>query len=95
MQNILGAKLRRLRENLTITQDALAKAVGLSGEFISLLELGKRKPSLETLSTLANYFKKDVSYFLQEKETAFNILLKGERVDKQSGEELKRIQEIL
>ncbi|UCC41334.1 MAG: helix-turn-helix domain-containing protein [Candidatus Aminicenantes bacterium] len=90
MQNILGAKLRKSREDLGITQDALAKAVNLSSEFISLLELGKRKPSLETLTTVAGYFKKDVSYFLQEKETAFNLLLKGEGVEIESRKELNK-----
>ena len=90
MHKILGAKIRRSREDLGLTQDTLAKGVGLSGEFISLLELGKRTPSLETLTKIADYFKKDISYFLQEKETAFDILLKGESVDKESRKELKK-----
>ncbi len=81
MPGILGTRLRREREEMGITQEALAKAAGLSSEFISLLELGKRMPSLETLTTLANFFKKDVSDFLKEKEEAFNVLLQGERVD--------------
>lgn len=90
MHRILGVKIRMSREDLGLTQDALAKGVGLSSEFISLLELGKRRPSLETLTTIAAYFKKDVSYFLQEKETAFDILLKGEGVEKDSSKELKK-----
>jgi transcriptional regulator with XRE-family HTH domain/Zn-dependent peptidase ImmA (M78 family) len=81
MPGILGTRLRREREELGITQDALAKGVGLSSEFISLLELGKRMPSLETLTALADYFKKDVSYFLKEKEETFKIILRAEGLD--------------
>ena len=81
MEGILGTRLRRERESMGITQEALARAVGLSSEFISLLELGKRMPSLDSLTTLADFFKKDVSFFLKEKEEAFNVLLQDERVD--------------
>ncbi|MDH5467486.1 MAG: helix-turn-helix domain-containing protein, partial [Candidatus Aminicenantes bacterium] len=61
MSGILGTRLRRERESLGITQESLSRAVGLSSEFISLLELGKRMPSLESLTALAEFFKKDVS----------------------------------
>ena len=75
MPNILGTRLRVSREELGLTQDALAKAVHLSAEFISLLELGKRDPSLETLKSLADFFQKDTSYFLESKETLKEKLL--------------------
>ena len=84
MPGILGTRLRREREELGITQDALAKGVGLSSEFISLLELGKRMPSLESLTALADYFRKDVSYFLKEKEETFKIILKAEGLDEKA-----------
>jgi len=51
---------------------------GFSSEFISLLEADKRAPSLTTLNKIAAYLKKDLHYFLQEKEGAFNILLRGD-----------------
>lgn len=89
MPGILGTRLRRERESMGITQEALSKAVGLSSEFISLLELGKRMPSLESITTLAEFFKKDVSFFLKEKEEAFNVLLQDERVDKKARIRLK------
>jgi len=92
MQRILGTKLRNAREELGLTQGALAKAVSLSGEFISHLELGKRTPSLETLTALANYLKKDIPYFLKEKEETFDILTRGERIDKKAKKELKKFQ---
>ena len=90
MPGILGTRLRREREELGITQDALAKGVGLSSEFISLLELGKRMPSLETLTALAGYFRKDVSYFLKEKEETFKIILRAEGLDEKAKAEIKK-----
>ena len=90
MSGILGTRLRRERESLGITQESLSRAVGLSSEFISLLELGKRMPSLESLTALAEFFKKDVSYFLKEKEESFNVLFQDKRVDKKARTALKR-----
>lgn len=90
MPGILGSKLRIERENLGLTQEDLGKAVGLSSEFISLLELGKRMPSLDSLKSIAEFLKKDVSYFLREKETAFNRLLNQKTVNAQAKSELNR-----
>jgi len=90
MPGILGTRLRGEREIMGITQEALARDVGLSSEFISHLELGKRMPSLETLTTLSDFFKKDVSFFLKEKEEAFNVLLQDERVDKKARAGLRK-----
>lgn len=73
-----------------LTQEQLAKSVGLSSEFISLLELGKRAPSLESLSSIAAFLKKDISYFTTEKEEVFNLLLKAKGVDKKAKRVLKR-----
>src|SRR4030066_1891401 len=78
MQGVVGAKLRKARTELGLSQAAFARALGFSSEFISLLEADKRAPSLTTLNKIASYLKKDLHYFLQEKEGAFNILLRGD-----------------
>lgn len=90
MPGILGTKLRKFREDLGMTQEALAKAVGLSSEFISQLELGKRRPSLETLKTLANFLKKDIACFLQEKEEVFDFLFRGDALDEKAKAVMRR-----
>jgi len=74
MAKLLGTKLRLLREGAGLIQDEVGKAVGLSGEFISQLEIGRRRPSLDSLTSLAGFFKKDVSYFLTEEGDAFDLL---------------------
>jgi transcriptional regulator with XRE-family HTH domain len=56
-----------------LSQGAVARALGISSEFISLLEADKRAPSLATLNKIASLLRKDIGYFLQEKEGAFSI----------------------
>lgn len=86
----LGAKLRRARESLGITQEELSKSVGLSSEFISLLEVGKRTPSLDSLKRLSAFLKKDMAYFLKEKETAFDVLLNDKKMSRETRNEIRR-----
>lgn len=75
MHQQFGEKVKRAREDLGLTQEELAHAVGLSSEFISKIEIGRRSPSFETLITLVNYLKKDFSFFLEEKKPIFTDLL--------------------
>ena len=81
MVRILGAKIRKLREQTGITQEDLANSVGLSSEFISQLELGKRSPSLDSLSRIARFLEKDIPYFVAEKEESFTALIQSESFD--------------
>jgi len=90
MHRIIGTKIRKLRESYTLTQEELAKAVGLSSEFISLLELGKRDPSLDTLSALSDFFGKDISFFLIDKEDDFSVLLERKEIKPGAKKELLR-----
>jgi transcriptional regulator with XRE-family HTH domain len=90
MSHIVGIKIRALREELGLTQEDLAKSIGLSSEFISHLELGKRDPSLESLSGLALFFKKDLSYFLVEAPDDLEVLLATKETAPESRRLLKR-----
>jgi len=87
MKLIVGTKLKKAREDIGLTQEALADAVGLSSEYISLLESGKRTPSLETLTNISEYLKKEISYFMKKKGSPFDILLGGERLDQNARRE--------
>jgi len=92
MKKIVGIKIKKLREEIGLTQENLAKAVGLSSEFISFLELGKRDPSLESLLKIARFFKKDISYFLIEKDDDFDILMKEHELQKKAKREIRVFQ---
>ena len=92
MYQIVGTKIRKLREEMGLTQNELAQSIGLSSEFISHLELGKRTPSLGSLSRIAEFLKKDIAYFMMEKEEPFNVLLSEEGLDVAARQVLKRFQ---
>jgi transcriptional regulator with XRE-family HTH domain len=49
----VGPRLRRLRQERSVTLSALAEATGISVSTLSRLESGKRRPSLELLLPLA------------------------------------------
>jgi transcriptional regulator with XRE-family HTH domain len=60
-----GARLRRLRLKLQLTQEALAHLVGVTTHTIWRLENGPIfNPRLETLRAIAKALVVDVSYFL-------------------------------
>lgn len=48
-----GKRMRQLRALKGLTQEELAEAVGVSTDFISLIERGQRAPSFENLERLA------------------------------------------
>lgn len=48
-----GRRLQRLRQNAEITQEILSTRTGLSATFISLVETGKRRPSIQSLNKIA------------------------------------------
>ena len=50
-------KLRKMKDDGTITKTDLAKEIGVSRSYITLLEQGKIKPSLKVSLKLVKYFK--------------------------------------
>lgn len=54
--NTLALKLKELRELNHLSQDEVARRVGLQKSTISMYEHNKRKPDLETLEALADCF---------------------------------------
>lgn len=75
MTRILGTRLKRAREETGLSQGAFAKALDLSSEYISLLESGKRTPSLETLERIAAFLNKGLPYFFEERRPGLEALL--------------------
>jgi transcriptional regulator with XRE-family HTH domain len=92
MAGKLGAKLRRTRESLGLTQEDLAKAVGLSSEFISMLEIGKRTPSLESLRRISGFLKKEIGYFVQEPEEDFQTLRRDKKLNREALAVIRRFE---
>jgi len=93
MDKFIGTKLRKSRESLGLSQGAFGRAVGLSSEYISLLEAGKRSPSFTTLQKLAGFLNRDIGYFFYEKAApldSFTLLFRAEAVDERAREELQK-----
>jgi len=91
MDRFIGNSLRKARESIGLSQGAFARAVGLSSEYISLLEAEKRTPSFSTLQKIASYLHRDIGFFFQEKPAPpdpFTLLFKAEAVDDRAREEL-------
>lgn len=61
-------KLRKLREDKHITREQLSKATGISEGSISSYELGRRKPKIETISLIANYFDVTIEYLKNDND---------------------------
>jgi Zn-dependent peptidase ImmA (M78 family) len=91
MNRFIGNSLRKARESVGLSQGAFARAVGLSSEYISLLEAEKRTPSFATLQKIASYVQRDIGFFFQEKPAPsdpFTLLFRAETVDDRAREEL-------
>jgi len=88
MDKILGTRLKRAREEINLSQGAFAKALGLSSEYISLLESGKRTPSFETLLKVAGFLHKEIAFFFEERKPVFEALLAAGAVDQRARREI-------
>jgi len=88
MDKLLGTRLKKAREEVNLSQGAFAKSLGLSSEYISLLESGKRTPSFETLLKIAGFLNKNVSYFFEDKRPAFERLFDRAEADERIRKDL-------
>ena len=61
LQENLGQRIAELRRQRRLTQRELAKAVGCSVEFISLVERGVNAPSVAGLEKFARALKVEVA----------------------------------
>jgi transcriptional regulator with XRE-family HTH domain len=78
----LGKRLRELRLDHSLSLAALAQATGLTKGFLSLVEHGRKAPSISTLLRLSQVFKMSMGGLLGEpkaKEPAYSLVRTGER----------------
>ncbi len=85
MGNKLGERVKELRRKAGITQIDLAYRIFVSESYIALIESGKRNPSIEIVSKLADVFHVTTDYIVNGSETEedklmlkeWNDILKG------------------
>lgn len=67
LAQIIGRHIRRIRRDHAITQQALAKRIGVNASYIGPLEKGLKTPSLTTLERLSEEFSVPVfSFFIDD-----------------------------
>jgi transcriptional regulator with XRE-family HTH domain len=62
----IGKKIRLARINKGLKQYELAKSVDLSSNYMSLIESGRKKPSLRALSKIAKALEVNASSLLED-----------------------------
>jgi len=67
----LGKRMRNLREKQGFSQEAFADHCGLHRTAISLIERGKRVPSLTTLLTISSGFGISLSELLRDVDSVY------------------------
>ena len=76
-----GKKVKRLREDMGLTQTELADKLGVSLKTISRYEVnGMRPRNREMYNELANLFKVDASYLLVD-ENDYKVPLEDQNID--------------
>ncbi|GBF12404.1 helix-turn-helix transcriptional regulator [Tepidibacillus infernus] len=73
VQIIFGKVLKNLRVNRKISQEELAFRSKLDRTYISLLERGKRKPSLNTIYALSKALSIKPSELIREVENEYQL----------------------
>lgn len=60
----VGARVRAVRKELGLTTRAFGKAIGVSHSFVSVVERGLNRPSMELLRGLAEQYQVDLNWLL-------------------------------
>jgi len=86
----LGQRIRTRRQTLELTQQVLAKALGLTPQHISAIEQEKRAPSLPFLAKLAEELGVSIDYLVTGKEGIITDTIPAIKADKSLNLEVKR-----
>ena len=87
----LGQRIRQRREILKITQQELAKALGMTPQHVSAIEQDKWSPSLALLPKLAKELGVTIDYLLTGKESIITDTIPAIKADRSLKLKAKRI----
>lgn len=68
-ENILGERLKELRENKRLNQKEVSAALGLTNYQLSRYESGASKPTPEQINIFADYYRVSTDYLLGRSDT--------------------------
>ena len=78
---LIGKKIRKLRQEMGLSQKEFGEKLGITGSFVGYLENGRKRINPNLLRKVAKITKQPVSYFYGEKPvldktlSIFNVLL--------------------
>lgn len=72
--NNISKNIKQFRILANITQEKLSKSTGLSRNYVSLLESGKREPSISSLNKISKVLGVPISILLLEIDSSSNSL---------------------
>jgi transcriptional regulator with XRE-family HTH domain len=92
----LGQMIRDRRRQLELTQDELARRIRTSTPYIGHIESGKRHPSDEILTRMADVlgFDRRELFFIANPTTRAMLTSKAERTDLSAWDEFRRDQQL-
>lgn len=67
---MFGKRIAELRKKQGLTQSELARSIGISRSALSLYEIEKREPDIETLNKFASLFSVSLDYLLGNSEVS-------------------------
>lgn len=77
IKELIGVRIKSLRQGKGLTQEALAEKVGISSKYLSSIERGKENPTLDTLIKLAKALKVELfEIFLYAHEASSSKVLR-------------------
>lgn len=68
MKEEIGLRIRNIRENMKLTKEELASMLGISGQFLGMIEKGKNSISIEKLEILCNITHLSADFILFGKD---------------------------
>ena len=69
MKKEFGLRVKKIREDMHMTKEEFAKQLGISGQFLGLVEHGKNYLSIENLKKLCEITNFSADYLLFGKNT--------------------------
>lgn len=64
MENVIGKRVKEIRAELKLSQSQFAESIGVSKSLISLIELGRKNPSVETINKIAKKGNVSIDYIM-------------------------------
>ena len=64
MKEDIGKRIKNIRESMGMTKESFAKQIGISGQYLGLIEHGKNYLSIEKLKVLCDFTNLSADYIL-------------------------------